>query len=189
MSRRARISSYGSVGVVMVIGVLCRVIVGSFVGEIIALTLLSLGAGAILVLVFIEVGLSEDRERAEREGLLKPGGTIVEPTSGNTGHGLAIAAAIRGYKCIFVMPDKMSQEKISILRAYGADVVITPTAVEPDSPESYYSVSSRLAEEILNHVIVRDGLVVGRWMRPTVGSGPVVPWSRVLPSHRATVSA
>src|ERR687886_548915 len=87
-------------------------------------------------------------ERAEREGLLKPGGTIVEPTSGNTGHGLAIAAAIKGYRCIFVMPDKMSQEKISMLRAYGAEVVITPTAVEPESPESYYSVSSRLAEEI-----------------------------------------
>ncbi len=87
-------------------------------------------------------------EAAEREGLLKPGGTIVEPTSGNTGTGLAIAAAIKGYRCIFVMPDKMSQEKISILRAYGAEVVITPTAVEHDSPESYYSVSSRLAEEI-----------------------------------------
>src|SRR6266852_3209937 len=87
-------------------------------------------------------------EAAERDGKLKPGGTIVEPTSGNTGVGLAIAAAGRGYKCIFVMPDKMSQEKISMLRAYGADVVITPTAVDHDSPESYYSVSSRLAEEI-----------------------------------------
>jgi cystathionine beta-synthase len=87
-------------------------------------------------------------EAAERDGLLRPGGTIVEPTSGNTGVGLAIAAAQRGYRCIFVMPDKMSQEKIAMLRAYGAEVVITPTAVEPDSPESYYSVSSRLAEEI-----------------------------------------
>ena len=87
-------------------------------------------------------------EAAERDGLLKPGGTIVEPTSGNTGVGLAIAAASKGYRCIFVMPDKMSQEKIAILRAYGAEVVITPTAVEHDSPESYYSVSSRLAEEI-----------------------------------------
>ena len=87
-------------------------------------------------------------EAAEREGKLRPGGTIVEPTSGNTGVGLAIAAAARGYRCIFVMPDKMSQEKISMLRAYGAEVVITPTAVEHDSPESYYSVSSRLAEEI-----------------------------------------
>jgi cystathionine beta-synthase len=87
-------------------------------------------------------------EAAEREGKLKPGGTIVEPTSGNTGVGLAIAAAVKGYRCIFVMPDKMSQEKISLLRAYGAEVVITPTAVDHDSPESYYSVSSRLAEEI-----------------------------------------
>src|SRR5918912_535506 len=87
-------------------------------------------------------------EAAERDGKLKPGGTIVEPTSGNTGVGLAIAAAAKGYRCIFVMPDKMSQEKISMLRAYGADVVITPTAVEPESPEAYYSVSSRLAEEI-----------------------------------------
>jgi cystathionine beta-synthase len=87
-------------------------------------------------------------ESAEREGKLAPGGTIVEPTSGNTGVGLAIAAAIKGYRCIFVMPDKMSQEKISMLRAYGAQVVITPTAVEHDSPESYYSVSDRLAEEI-----------------------------------------
>ena len=87
-------------------------------------------------------------EAAEREGKLEPGGTIVEPTSGNTGVGLAIAAAARGYRCIFVMPDKMSQEKIAMLRAYGAEVVITPTAVEHDSPESYYSVSDRLAEEI-----------------------------------------
>jgi cystathionine beta-synthase len=79
-------------------------------------------------------------EAAEREGLLKPGGTIVEPTSGNTGHGLAIAAAVRGYRCIFVMPDKMSQEKISLLRAYGAEA--------PESPESYYRVADRLAAEI-----------------------------------------
>ena len=87
-------------------------------------------------------------EAAERQGLLKPGGTIVEPTSGNTGHGLAIAAAIRGYKCIFVMPDKMSQEKIGLLRAYGAEVIVTPTAVAPESPESYYRVAERLAAEI-----------------------------------------
>ncbi|HEY7178153.1 MAG TPA: cystathionine beta-synthase [Gaiella sp.] len=87
-------------------------------------------------------------EAAERDGRLRPGGTIVEPTSGNTGVGLAIAAAHKGYRLIFVMPDKMSQEKISTLRAYGAEVVITPTAVDHDSPESYYSVSDRLAEEI-----------------------------------------
>jgi cystathionine beta-synthase len=89
-------------------------------------------------------------EDAERRGLLRPGGTIVEPTSGNTGMGLAIAAAIKGYKCIFVMPDKMSEEKIRALRAFGARVVITPTAVEPDDPRSYYSVSKRLAEETPN---------------------------------------
>jgi cystathionine beta-synthase len=87
-------------------------------------------------------------EAAERDGKLRPGGTIVEPTSGNTGHGLAIAAAIKGYKCIFVMPDKMSQEKVALLRAYGAEVVITPTAVAPQSPESYYRVADRLTEEI-----------------------------------------
>jgi len=87
-------------------------------------------------------------EAAEREGLLRPGGTIVEPTSGNTGHGLAIAAALKGYACIFVMPDKMSTEKIALLRAYGAEVVITPTAVAPESPESYYRVADRLTEEI-----------------------------------------
>ena len=87
-------------------------------------------------------------EAAERDGKLRPGGTIVEPTSGNTGVGLAMAAAIKGYRMIFVMPDKMSQEKISLLRAFGAEVVICPTAVDPESPESYYSVSDRLAEEI-----------------------------------------
>ncbi|MGB9634420.1 MAG: PLP-dependent cysteine synthase family protein, partial [Chloroflexaceae bacterium] len=92
-------------------------------------------------------------EDAERRGLLKPGGTIVEPTSGNTGMGLAIAAAIKGYKCIFVMPDKMSEEKIRALRAFGARVVITPTAVEPDDPRSYYSVSQRLAEETPNAIL------------------------------------
>ncbi|MBV8491554.1 MAG: pyridoxal-phosphate dependent enzyme, partial [Candidatus Eremiobacteraeota bacterium] len=85
---------------------------------------------------------------AEKQGLLKPGGTIVEPTSGNTGSGLAMAAAIRGYRCILVMPDKMSREKIDMLRAYGAEVVTTPTNVSPDSPESYYGVANRLASEI-----------------------------------------
>ncbi|MCA9984965.1 MAG: cystathionine beta-synthase [Anaerolineales bacterium] len=86
-------------------------------------------------------------EDAERRGVLKPGGTIVESTSGNTGVGLAIAAAAKGYKCIFVMPDKMSQEKILLLRAFGARVVVTPTAVEPEDPRSYYSVAKRLVEE------------------------------------------
>lgn len=87
-------------------------------------------------------------EDAEREGLLKPGGTIVEATSGNTGMGLAMAAALKGYQCVFVMPDKMSEEKIKSLRAFGARVVITPTNVEPDDPRSYYCVSRRLANEI-----------------------------------------
>jgi cystathionine beta-synthase len=87
-------------------------------------------------------------EQAEREGKLRPGGTIVEPTSGNTGVGLAIAAALKGYRCVFVMPDKIAEEKRALLRAYGAEVVICPTAVPPQSPESYYSVSDRLAEEI-----------------------------------------
>jgi len=87
-------------------------------------------------------------EAAEREGLLRPGGTIVEPTSGNTGTGLAMAARLKGYHVIAVMPDKMSKEKIDLLRAYGAEVVVCPTNVEPESPESYYSVSDRLAAEI-----------------------------------------
>src|SRR5215216_279485 len=92
-------------------------------------------------------------EAAEHEGRLRPGGTIVEGTGGNTGVGLAIAAALKGYKTIFVMPDKMSDEKIRLLRAFGARVVITPTAVEPDDPRSYYSVSRRLAEETPNAIL------------------------------------
>ena len=87
-------------------------------------------------------------EAAERDGLLRPGGTIVEPTSGNTGHGLAMAAAIKGYRCIFVMADKQAAEKQAILRAFGAEVVLCPTNVPPKSPESYYSVAARLARDI-----------------------------------------
>jgi cystathionine beta-synthase len=86
-------------------------------------------------------------EAAERAGLLKPGGVIVEPTSGNTGVGLAMAAAVKGYRCIFVMPDKQSEEKRALLRAYGAEVIICPTDVEPDDERSYYRVSDRLARE------------------------------------------
>ena len=86
-------------------------------------------------------------EDAEQEGLLKPGGTIVEATSGNTGAGLAMAAAVKGYKCIFVLPDKQSEEKRAALRAFGAKVVITPTDVPPEDPRSYYKVSKRIAEE------------------------------------------
>ena len=93
----------------------------------------------------IALALVED---AERRGLLKPGGTIIEPTSGNMGVALAIVAAVKGYKCIFTIPDKMSIEKIRRLRAFGAEVVVTPTAVPPESPQSYYSVAKRLAEEI-----------------------------------------
>lgn len=85
---------------------------------------------------------------AERDGTLKPGGTIVEPTSGNTGVGLALVAQRRGYKCVFVCPDKVSGDKIAVLRAYGAEVVVCPTAVDPDDPRSYYSVSDRLTREI-----------------------------------------
>jgi cystathionine beta-synthase len=87
-------------------------------------------------------------EEAERNGFLKPGGTIVEPTSGNMGVALAIVAAVKGYRCIFTIPDKMSIEKIRRLRAFGAEVVVTPTAVPPESPQSYYSVARRLSEEI-----------------------------------------
>jgi cystathionine beta-synthase len=99
-------------------------------------------------------GSSKDRiavriiDAAEREGKLKPGGTIVEPTSGNTGIGLALVAQQRGYRCVFVLPDKVSEDKRNVLTAYGAEIVVTPTAVAPDSPESYYSVSDRLAKEI-----------------------------------------
>ncbi|MEU1973151.1 pyridoxal-phosphate dependent enzyme [Microbacterium sp. NPDC019599] len=99
-------------------------------------------------------GSSKDRiagniiDAAEREGLLKPGGTIVEPTSGNTGVGLALVAQQRGYRCIFVVPDKVAEDKRAVLRAYGAEVVVAPTAVEPEDPRSYYSVSDRLVREI-----------------------------------------
>jgi cystathionine beta-synthase len=99
-------------------------------------------------------GSSKDRiasriiDAAEAEGKLKPGGTIVEPTSGNTGIGLALVAQQRGYRCVFVLPDKVGEEKRNVLTAYGAEIVVTPTSVAPESPESYYSVSDRLAREI-----------------------------------------
>ena len=89
-------------------------------------------------------------EDAEADGRLKPGGTIIEGTSGNTGMGLALAAIVKGYKCVFVMADKQSKEKVDILKAVGAEVVVCPTNVEPDDPRSYYSVSRRLAEETEN---------------------------------------
>ena len=99
-------------------------------------------------------GSSKDRiatriiDAAEQEGLLRPGGTIVEPTSGNTGVGLALVAQQRGYRCVFVLPDKVGEDKRNVLTAYGAEIVVTPTNVAPENPESYYSVSDRLAREI-----------------------------------------
>src|SRR3990172_1614639 len=92
-------------------------------------------------------------EAYERSGELRPGGTVVEATSGNTGVGLAIGCALKGYQAIFVMPDKMSQEKIQLLRAFGARVVIAPTAVAPQDPRSYYSVARRLVAETPNSVL------------------------------------
>jgi cystathionine beta-synthase len=92
-------------------------------------------------------------EKAEKEGRLRPGGTIVEGTSGNTGTALAIAAALRGYKCIFTMPDKMSQEKVRLLKAFGAEVIITPTAVPPDHPDSYVMMAKRIAKETPNAIL------------------------------------
>ena len=111
-------------------------------------------------------------EAAERAGLLKPGGVIVEPTSGNTGVGLAQAAAVKGYRCIFVMADKQSEEKRALLRAYGAEVVVCPTDVAPDDERSYYRVSDRIAREIARRVEARPVLEPGQ------SRGP-------LPHHRA----
>jgi cystathionine beta-synthase len=124
------------------------------------------GGPACLVLAKVEsfnpAGSIKDRiglhiiEDAERRGLVKPGGTIVEATSGNTGAGLALAAAVKGYKCVFVMPDKMSDEKVRFLRAFGARVVITPTAVTPDDPRSYYSVARRIVAETPNSYLANQ---------------------------------
>ena len=129
------------------------------VGETPLVRLSRIGAGVAPQLVakleyFNPGGSIKDRvamrlvEAAERDGRLEPGGTIIEPTSGNTGTGLAIAARLKGYRVIAVMPDKMSKEKIDLLRAYGAEVVVAPTDVSPDSPQSYYRVADRLTEEI-----------------------------------------
>ncbi|MEP6989531.1 MAG: pyridoxal-phosphate dependent enzyme [bacterium] len=95
-------------------------------------------------------------EQAERDGSLRPGGTIVEGTSGNTGVGLAIAAALKGYKCIFTMPDKMSQEKVRLLKAFGAEVIVTPTAVAPDHPDNYVMMAKRIAEETPNAILANQ---------------------------------
>src|ERR1700761_8906503 len=114
------------------------------------------GSGRVVAKVeYLNPGLSsKDRiavkmiDAAEKAGLLLPGGTIVEPTSGNTGVGLALVAQRRGYRCVFVCPDKVSEDKQNVLRAYGAEVVVCPTAVAPEDPRSYYNVSNRLAREI-----------------------------------------
>jgi cystathionine beta-synthase len=95
-------------------------------------------------------------EAAERSGALKPGGTIVEGTSGNTGVGIALAAALKGYRCIFTMPDKMSQEKVRLLKAFGAEVIITPTAVPPDHPDNYVVMAKRLAKETPNAIFANQ---------------------------------
>lgn len=121
-------------------------------------------AGTLLAKVefFNPAGSVKDRigisiiEQAEREGRLQPGGTIVEATSGNTGAGLALAAAVKGYRCVFVMPDKMSEEKVRFLRAFGARVVITPTAVPPQDPRSYYRVAERIVSETPNSLLANQ---------------------------------
>lgn len=113
-------------------------------------------------------------EDAEKKGLIKPGGTIVEGTSGNTGVGLAIAAAIKGYKCVFVLPDKMSDEKIRNLRAFGAKVVVTPTAVEPEDPRSYYQVSRRLARETPNAFYINQYDNLSNREAHYFGTGPEI---------------
>src|SRR6202165_5882113 len=95
----------------------------------------------------IAITMTDD---AERKGLLKPGGTIIEGTSGNTGMGLALVAAVRGYKMVFTITDKQSKEKVDLLKALGAEVIVCPTAVEPDDPRSYYSVAKKLAKDIPN---------------------------------------
>src|SRR6266568_20300 len=107
-------------------------------------------------------------EAAEASGALRPGGTIIEPTSGNTGVGLAIVAVEKGYKCVFVCPDKVAADKVSVLRAYGAEVVVCPTTVSPDSPDSYYSVSDRLAKQ-----------TPGGW-KPNQYANPANPQSHYL---------
>ena len=108
-------------------------------------------------------------DAAEASGALQPGGTIVEPTSGNTGVGLAIVAPQRGYRCVFVCPDKVAGDKIAVLRAYGAEVVVCPTAVAPEHPDSYYSTSDRLAAS-----------------RPAAGSPTSTPTPRTRRRHYTT---
>jgi cystathionine beta-synthase len=130
-------------------------------------------------------GSSKDRpaltmiDAAERDGLLKPGGVIVEPTSGNTGVGLAIVAAQRGYRCIFVMSDKMAAEKVRLLEAYGAEVIVCPTAVAPEDPDSYYSTAERLTRETPGRVSTGSVLEPGQSLRALHDDG-----TRDLARHR-----
>lgn len=128
-----------------------RVVFGTVAGTLLAKAEFLNPAGSIKDRIGIAI-----IDKAEREGLLRPGGTIVEATSGNTGAGLALAAAVKGYKTVFVMPDKMSEEKVRFLRAYGARVVITPTAVAPDDPRSYYSVAARIVQETPNSILANQ---------------------------------
>ncbi len=109
-------------------------------------------------------------EGAEKRGELKPGGTIVEATSGNTGLGLAFVAAVKGYKCIFIMPDKISEEKRAILKAYGAKVVITPTGVEPEDPRSYLSVSKKIANP---KAAYKYGFGISIWKQSKTNDTPI----------------
>jgi cystathionine beta-synthase len=136
-------------------------------------------------------------EDAEKAGLLRPGGTIVEPTSGNTGVGLALVAQLRGYSCVFVCPDKVSEDKQNVLRAYGAEVVVCPTAVAPEDPRSYYNVSDRLARRS-RRVEARPVQQPGQpalalretgpelWSRPTAGSP--TSWRASAPAARSPAS-
>ena len=136
-------------------------------------------------------GSSKDRpaltmiDEAEKAGLLQPGGTIIEPTSGNTGVGLAIVAAQRGYKCIFVMTDKVSSEKVTLLEAYGAEVVVCPVAVAPDDPRSYYSTAERLVKEVPNIEYQYEGVAanIRAYLSPSLAtlSRLEVDPSRLLP--------
>src|SRR3990170_2526174 len=128
-----------------------RVVFGSVAGTVLVKAEFLNPAGSIKDRIGIAI-----IEDAEREGRLKSGGTIVEATSGNTGAGLALAAAVKGYKTIFIMPDKMSEEKVRFLRALGARVIITPTAVAPDDPRSYYSVAARIAKETPNSILANQ---------------------------------
>ncbi len=113
-------------------------------------------------------------EAAEKEGKLKPGGTIIEGTSGNTGVGLALAAKVKGYRVIFTIPDKMSQEKINLLKAFGAQVIVTPTAVAPDDPRSYHMVAHRLAEEIPNSLFPDQYSNPNNWQAHYHSTGPEI---------------